>query len=384
MQVQSVVIVGGGVGGAVTARELRRRLRSSIRVVLIDRQERAVFQPSLLWMMTGRRTRAQISRRLDRLAGRGTEVIRAEVTSIDPARKSVLAGGKEISGDFLVIAPGAELAPDQVPGLTAAGHNLYTVEGVERFRDGRTAVREGRIAVLVARTPFKCPAAPYEAAMLIQDDARKRGLAGKVTVQLYSPEPGPMPVTGPENSAMVRGMLEATGVGYFPKHVVSGVDSSSKTISFQDGTTARYDLLAYIPPHVAPRFVKEAGLTGESGWVAVDRNTMETRFPGVYAIGDVTAIPLKMGLPLPKAGTFAQGQAKAVAAGIAAKVTGRDQAGRFEGHGECFIETGRGLAGMGSGNFYAEPVPAVKLRRPARRWHWGKLLFERWWLWRWM
>jgi sulfide:quinone oxidoreductase len=179
-------------------------------------------------------------------------------------------------------------------------------------------------------------------------------------------------------------MVEASGVKYFPHHAIATVDPGARKIRFQNGAEVEYSLLVYVPPHLAPSIVRNAGLAAESGWVSVDRHTMETNFPGVYAIGDVTMVPLKVGLPLPKAGTFAQGQAKAVASDIAARVSGRGNAVPFTGHGECFIETGDGRAGMGAGNFYAELAPSVQLRPVARRWHWGKVLFERWWLRRWL
>ena len=125
-------------------------------------------------------------------------------------------------------------------------------------------------------------------------------------------------------------------------------------------------------------------MTGDSGWVSVDRNSMATGFDGVYAIGDVTAIPLAMGLPLPKAGTFALRQARAAAQTIASKILGRGEPGVFDGHGECFIEVGGGKAGIGTGDFYAEPLPAVKLRKPSRMWHLAKVWFERRWFPKWV
>ena len=237
--------------------------------------------------------------------------------------------------------------------------------------------------VLVAQTTFKCPAAPYEAAMLLEWDLRKRKVSDHVSVALYSPEPGPMGVAGPEVSAGVRRLIEERDIVYFPEHQVGEIDPNARTLRFTNKTQAHFDFLVYVPPHVAPPVVTEAGMTGESGWVPVDRHTMETRFPGVYAIGDVTSIPLTMGLPLPKAGVFAHRQAEAVARRIAALVSGRSQDGIFDGHGECFIEVGGGKAGFGRGNFYAEPRPTFKLYKPGRHWHAGKALLEKEWLRRW-
>ncbi|MFQ6613079.1 MAG: hypothetical protein ACE5D2_08275 [Fidelibacterota bacterium] len=169
----------------------------------------------------------------------------------------------------------------------------------------------------------------------------------------------------------------------FTEHQLISVDQGGKTLHFANGTTAHFDLLAYVPTHVAPQVVKDAKLTGESGWVFVNRNTLETKFPEVYAIGDITGIPLALGKPLPKAGVFAHYQAEVVANNIAVDITGNGRKKQFNGDGECFIELGDGKAGFARGNFYAEPLPDVKMYKPGRHWHAGKVLFEKDWLRRW-
>jgi len=380
---KTIVILGGGVGGLVTANELRRHSSREHRVVLVDKDGRHVFWPSLLWLQVGLREPQSFVRDLGVLEKKGIEVLKGEVEAIDPERKSVRVDGTEIGADYLVLSPGAELAPEQIPGLAEAGHNLYSLEGATAIRDQRKGLTEGDLVVLVARTPFKCPAAPYEAAMLLEYDLRKRKVRDRVQVSIYTPEPGPMPVAGPDVLAGVRQLVEARKIAYRPQHQVTEVDPATKTLRFANGETAHFDFLVYVPPHVAPSVVREARLVGESGWVPVDRHSMETRFPGVYAIGDVTGIPLALGLPLPKAGVFAHHEGEAVAQTIAARLSGRGKAGAFDGQGECFIEVGDGKAGFGRGNFYAEPRPTVKLYNPGRHWHAGKVLFERDWLRRW-
>ena len=379
----SVLILGGGVGGVVTANEVRRRLGREHRVVLVDRETAHVFSPSLLWVQVGLRDPGKISRDLSLLKKKNIEVVHGEVESIDPESKKVRVSGQNLEADFLVVSLGAQLVPEQIPGLAEAGYNLYSLDGASKMRDARKALSRGHLVVLVARTPFKCPAAPYEAAMLLDGDLRKRNLRGCVSMALYSPEPGPMGVAGPEVSARVRQLIEERGIAYFPSRQVTEVDPASKTLRFADGEQAGFDLLAYIPPHAAPPVVKSAGMTGESGWVPVDRHTLETRFPGVYAIGDITTIPLTIGSPLPKAGVFAHRQGEAVAQSIAAQVNGRDHPGAFDGHGECFVEVGGGKAAFGRGNFYGEPVPTIKLYKPGRNWHAAKVLFEKDWFRRW-
>lgn len=232
--------------------------------------------------------------------------------------------------------------------------------------------------------PYECPAAPYEAAMLLEYDCRKRKIRGDVQIELYAAEPGPMGVAGPTVSAGVREIVEGKQIGYHPEHQVERVDPDAKRITFANGTDVGFDLLAYVPPHRAPQVIRESGLADESGWVPVDRHSLETSFPNVYAIGDVNSIPLQLGKPLPKAGTFAHGEAKVVADNIARAVTGKGGPASFVGHGKCFIEVGDGKAGFGGGNFYAEPLPQVKLHKVGRRWHAAKVLFERIWLRKWL
>jgi len=392
----TVLVLGGGVGGVVAARSLRKTLPQRHRVVIVDRQRDHLFSPSLLWLMTGRRTSRQISRPLDRLAGKGIKVICGEIRRIDPDTRRVRVveqaygddplshrlGGvaTDVEAEHLIVSLGVELAPETIPGLAEAGHNFYTLAGAERLRLALADFNGGRIVVLTATPAYKCPAAPYEAAMLLLDHCRRRGIGDTTQVDLFAAEPGPMGVTGAEVSAQVRQMVEDQGITYHPEHQVTEVDASAKTITFANGATSSFDLLAYVPPHKAPRVVRDAGLVDDSGWVPVDRHTLQTHFEAVYAIGDVTGIPLKMGKPLPKAGVFAERQAQVVAHNIAHIVTGKGEPASFDGYGECFIETGGGRAGFGAGDFYAEPVPQITLHRPSRRWHLGKLLFEQNWL----
>ncbi len=377
---RTVVVLGGGVGGLITAVTLRKKLGKEHRIVLVDREERHLFAPSLLWLMTGARTREQILRPLDGLGDKHIEVVRGEVESIDPQARRVTVGGRELVGHYLVVALGAELAPESIPGLAGAGHDFYTLGGAEDLRDAFARFTSGKLVVLTAAPAYKCPAAPYEAAMLLEAACRKRKVRDAVQIDLYAAEPGPMGVAGPVVSAAVRRMVEAKNIAYHPEHQVVAVDRAAKRLSFANKTEASFDLLAYVPPHRAPRVVREAGLVGESGWVAVDRHSMQTRWPGVFAIGDVTSIPLTLGKPLPKAGVFAHGQAEVVAANIAMAITGKGRAASFDGHGECFIEAGDGKAGFGAGNFYAEPTPDVKLHPVGRKWHAAKVLFEKTWL----
>jgi sulfide:quinone oxidoreductase len=377
---RTAVVLGAGLGGTVAAQALRRLLPKGDRVLLVEREARHVFPPSLLWLMVGRRSAEAISRPVEHAARAGIELVRGEVEAIDPAAKSVTVNGAVLRGDALVVALGAEYAPQAIPGLAEAGLCLYTLSGATAIRSALEGFGEGRIVVLTAAPAYKCPAGPYEAALLVENFLRRRGRRERVSMDFYAAEPGPMMVAGPQVSAGVRGLIEAHGITYHPEHLVKNVDPRGKRIEFANGASAGFDLLLYVPPHRAPEAVKAAGLTNETGWVPVDRHTLATKHPGVYAIGDITVIPLKMGRPLPKAGVFAHGQAQTVAHNIAREWTGRGEPERFDGKGMCFIETGGGRAGMGSGNFYAEPLPEVRLREPGLLWHGAKVLYEKYWL----
>jgi sulfide:quinone oxidoreductase len=384
---KTVVVLGGGVGGLVAASALRKELPFEHRVVLVDRERNHLFAPSLLWLITGKRSRHQISRPLVRLARRKIEIVHGEIQLIDPNTRRIRivestpdgANTREIEADYLIVSLGAELDEDAIPGLAQAGHSFYTLGGAESLRDALEKFKGGRVLVLTATPAYKCPAAPYEAAMLINDHLRKRHLGKDSHVDIHTAEPGPLGVAGPDVSAGVRDMITSAGIGHFPNHQVVSVDPDRR-VEFADGVTADFDLLAYVPPHRAPRVVREAGLVDETGWVPVDRRTLNTSFPGVYAIGDITSIPLVMGKPLPKAGVFAEREAMVVAQNIANEIMGKSDHTGFAGHGECFIETGSGKAGFGRGDFYAEPTPRIALHKPGIRWHVAKVLFEKNWL----
>ncbi len=373
---QTILILGGGVGGVVAANRLRKRLGRGHRVILVDREPDFTLAASFLWVMTGARRPDQIRRPLARLERKGIEVERGEVERIDPERREAVVGGRALHADHLIVALGAEFAPEAIPGLAESGHTFCTLDGATRLRDALDEVRTGRILVLTAAPAYKCPAAPYEAAMPI--DERRSA----VEVALHSAEPGPMGVAGPEVSAAVRSMVEQKGIAYRPGHQIARVES--RRAHFTDGEAVEFDLLVHVPPIRPPKVLAGNGLVDESGWVRVDRHTLETRFPGVHAIGDATLIPLAMGKPLPRAGVFAHAQAKVVARNIADVVAGGAPTERFDGRGACFVETGSGRAGFGAGDFYAEPRPQVRMRRPGRFWHVGKVLFEKQVLWQWL
>ena len=232
-----------------------------------------------------------------------------------------------------MLALGAELAYDLVPGLFPAAYSFYDLEQAVRLQEALARFEGGHIAVLIPSIPYKCPAAPYESALLIDYYLRKKGIRSESQVSLFTPEPQPLPVAGPAVGAQVRELLSGRDIGLHPEHKLKSIDPEERELSFENGQTAGYDLLVAIPPHRCPTPVREAGLINDRGWVPVDRGTL--RMSGVengYALGDVTFIPLASGMPLPKAGVFAHGQGKVVAGNIAGALLGRE-AERFKGEG---------------------------------------------------
>ena len=380
MRGKTILILGGGVGGIVTANALRESLASEHRIVVVDKRAEYIFTPSLLWVMTGWRQPDQITKDLRHMLQFGIEVVQAEVQEIDPERAIVRANGDDLAYDYLVVTLGADLAPEVMPGYVETAYNFFDLEGTTKLWSALQRFEGGRVAVLVSAMPFKCPAAPYEAAMLIEDVLRRRGIRDRCQVRVFTPEPQPMLVAGPDMGVSVVGMLATKNIGFHPNLSLDHIDAVRQTLVFKNGRQDSFDILAAVPPHRPPTVVKESSLANEAGWVTVDKHTLQTHFENVYAIGDVTAIILNNGLPLPKAGTFAHAEAEAVAARIIAEIGGSVPQAEFDGVGYCWIEAGSGSAGFSSGQFYAEPNPVVGQPRSGRLWHWGKVMFESYWM----
>ncbi len=386
MNNKSVVILGGGIGGLVAANEIRQLLPKNHRVILIERNEVHAFPPSFLWVMNGTRQSEQVVRPTRSLLRSGVEFVLAKVNAIDTDRSAIETGGGLINYDYLIVALGAELATRNIPGLEEASHTYYTLDGSARLHSALKDFHGGSIALVVASMPYKCPGAPLEGAMLIADFLKKTGRSAKATVHLFTPESQPMPVAGPILGTAATEMLSARGISYHPLHRLVSVDPDARQLEFEGRRSFGYDLLVAIPPHVAPQVVKQSVLANESGWIPVDRASLATKVENVFAVGDVTSIPIPgrwkpdVPLMLPKAGVFAHVQASVVAQQIAAKVLGRKSSVSFCGDGYCMLEAGEDLAGFAYGNFFAEPSPEVKLKQIGKSWHIGKVLFEKWWL----
>ncbi len=365
MNSNEVLILGGGSGGLATAGRLKELLGDKISITVIDKQRSFVMGFSLLRVMTGEKTEQEVTVPKEKVSQKGIKFINTEVNRIDVNNGVVRTDQGEFVYDYLVVALGAELAPEKIPGFESAFH-MYTLEDAKKLRDALSSFRGGSIRLVVSSTPFKCPPAPYEAAMLIDDHLRNKGLRDKSDIQIFTPEPQPMPIAGPEVGNTVVSMLNEKGIGFHSNTKVSLIDGSSKQIVFENGSREKYDLLIAIPPHTTPKVIRESGgLADASEWISVDPKNMQTKYDRVYAIGDVAAVKLPSGMMLPKAATFAFGQAEIVASNIASSVLGTE-ARNWDGFGECFIETGSGNAAYGSGSFYSAPKPVINLQIPSK------------------
>jgi len=376
MGTKTILVLGGGLGGLMAGSHLRR-LSPESRVVVIERKETFSACMSKLWVMTGeRRDPGEGERELSRLADRGIEFVHGDIEAIDPAAKTVQTTVGTVEGDYIIVALGSERNPQAVPGFAESALNLYEGDGALQIQRALQEFSGGRIVILVSRTPFSCPSAPYEAAFLIESLLRERGIRQRTEIALYTPEDQPMLVAGPNVGPALIKMLEERGIELHWEQIVMRIDPAARRILFEL-EDASFDLLVGVPPHRAPAAVRESGLTDASGWVPVDPTKLQTRHAGVFAIGDVTAIRLPNGMFLPKSGVFADGHARVVAENIAAEITGEGRATQYTGHGFCHIEVGDGMAAYGSGNFYGIPAPRVTLEPPSQRFRKEKEEFER-------
>jgi sulfide:quinone oxidoreductase len=383
----TVVILGAGVGGLSVADELRNRLSDSDKVQLVDRSEEQRLGLSLLWVMRGWRGPDEIVVRPSVINRPGIEFLPEQVTSIDLTDRKVATTRRELAYDALVVALGSDRRTASVPGLTEAlasdrGGEFYSLEGALEIRDKLLRFDGGRVVVVIPQLPFSCPAGPYEGALLMTDLLKERGLRNNLIVDVYTPEPLPMPVAGHKLGRKIVSLLEQYGIEFHPQLELESIDSQDRTLTFKDGRRVPYDFLAAIPAHFPPEAVARAKFS-DAGWIPVQRRTLASPVEGVWALGDVTSLVLFNGRPLPKAAVFAQGQASAVADGVARFLGRGGEEPWFAGEGACWVEVGDHEAAYASGNFLSEPDPHVNSFPVSREFHRDKERQEQEWLGRW-
>jgi sulfide:quinone oxidoreductase len=353
------LVLGAGFGGLTVATELRRLLGDDHGVVLIDRREEFLAGLRKLWALVGLGTLEEGCRRREDLRARGISFLRREVRQIVPDKCRVVTDEETLDGDYLVVALGAEPRPDLVAGLAEHAHNLYESRVIPRLAETLARFDGGRIAIVIAGAPYKCPPAPYECAMLLEEHLGDRGIRGRSEIEVTTLQPILLPNAGKEGSAWLGAQLEARGIRFAAGCKVERVEAGR--VLFAGGRTLEADVVIGVPPHRPPAVVKESGLAGPSEWITVDPATLRTAHERVFAIGDVTQIPLANGLPLPKAGLFAEIQGELVARRIAAECGAGVPPPAFDGRGYCFIETGKSLATRVEGSFFARPEPEVRV-----------------------
>lgn len=357
-----VVILGGGFGGLAAANELRRLLPEGDRITVVDRNDRFYMGFAKLWDLAGSRPLADGTRSLSALRSKGVDFVQDSIEGFDPASRTVTTTGATLEADAVVVALGAGPHPAHRAMLAGEGaHDLYDGAALPSMRADLGSIESGRIAVAILGGPFKCPPAPYEAALLIDEHLRGRGVRDAVEITVVTPQPITLPAAGPDASRYVAGFLDERGIELRSQAKVTGVDGADggrRRLAIEGGEPVPCDLLFGVPATAPPELLEQAGLAGPSGFVHPDRHTLETSFAGVYAIGDCTTIPTANGA-LPKAGVFAAGQGEVAARCIAASL-GHGAPAAFDGHGYCFLEVPGNKVAFVEGDFYADP-PDVTL-----------------------
>jgi len=355
-----VLILGAGFGGLELATRLSETLQDEVRVTLLDRNDAFVFGYSKLDVMLGRQSAREIRLPYAGFAKEGVEFRQENVTAIDPQTRTVTTDAGTHEADFLVIAMGADYDFEATPGLQEGGFEYYTVPGAERLRDKLAGFDGGNVIVSVLGQPFKCPPAPFEGAFLLHEHFKRKGIREDVHLTSAFPMQRPVPVTG-EVSQMFRDALAARGIEERSQTLVTSIDPATGTAQLKDGGTLAYDLFVGIPIHRAPAPLADAGLA-ENGWVPVDQTNLRTRFPHVYAIGDVCTGPRTV----PKAGIFAESAALVVAQDIAATIAGTEEPEPYGGSGVCYAEFGDGLVSKVAVNFLSGPSAEAERHDPSR------------------
>ena len=377
---KTIAVLGGGIGGVVAVHELSKRLMRQHKIVLIEKRKTHLYQPALLWAALGLKKVADAEAAYGSFAKKRIEVVDAEILSLDPENKSIKTDKGIIDFDSALIALGAEFNSSEIIGLEKFGLSFYEPAGAPKVFEAIDNFKGKSIALVVSRLPFKCPAAPYEMAFLLDEFLKRKKIRDNVLVSFFTPELQPLPSAGIQVGKFVAKFLDKKNIRYHPNHILREVKKGE--LIFGSGTYT-YDLLIYVPPHQAPKVIRDCKLAGERGWIPVDPKTLRTNFPGIYAIGDCTEIPITGGKFLPKAGVIAHGQAEIAAHNIILEMLNARDRESYHGFGSCFVETGWGNAAYFSGHFYHQPTPSVRLWNSNPISYWIKHLFAKYWKWKW-
>jgi sulfide:quinone oxidoreductase len=354
---QRVVILGAGFGGLELATMLSEAGPGDFAVTLIDKSDAFVFGYSKLDVLFGRKQLDAVRLPYREISKPGVTVLQETVTAIDAEARRVTTDAAVHEADVLVIALGADYDFDATPGLTEAGNEFYSVAGAERLAELLPAFSRGRAIIGVCDAPFKCPPAPSEAALLLHDYLAARGVRDDCEIALVLPLGAPVPPS-PETSKALLAAFAESGIEFIPGRRIARLDAGRSIAILDDGAELPFDLFLGVPKHRAPDVVIASGLT-EDGYVPVSSQTLETRFSGVYAIGDVATIGV------PKAGVFAEGAARVVAKSLIATRLGGAQPDAYEGRGSCYVEFGSGRVGRVDIDFLSGPTRTGIFQEPS-------------------
>ncbi len=352
-----VVILGAGFGGLELSSRLDEELGDRVRVTLIDQSDSFVFGFSKLDVMYGRQPLDQVQIQYGHIAKPSVDFRQETVVSIDPTLRRVVTDRADYDADILVVALGADLDPAATPGLLEGGYEFYSPGGAERVSAVLPTFESGVAVISVLGPFFKCPPAPYEAAFLLHDFLVRRGVRDATSIYLLSSLGSPIPISE-ETSAAIVSLLAEKGIEFWPSSVVERLDPGARVAHLTDGRQLAYDLFLGIPVHRAPPVVVESGLT-EDGWIPVDPATFATRFPDVFAVGDITSAPV------PRAGIIAEGEARTAADVIVARLTGGPPPAPYEGRAICYIEMGPEGVGRVDVDFLAGMAPTARFNPPS-------------------
>jgi sulfide:quinone oxidoreductase len=369
-----VLVLGAGFGGLELATVLSRELGGEVDVTLIDKGDSFVFGFSKLDVMFGRQTLEEVKLPYRHIEKVGVRFVKDTVTSIDPGERRVTTGGGVHEADYLVVALGADYDYDATPGLAQATE-FYSVEGATRLGGILPSFTKGHALIGVCGAPFKCPPAPSEAALLLHDYLTARGLREACEISFVLPLPSPVPPSPDTSKALLDAFAERD-IAFTPGRRVASVDNDRSVAVLDDGSEIAYDLFLGVPKHRAPNVVLESGMA-EEGYIPVESRTLQTRFPRVYAVGDVATVGV------PKAGVFAEGAARVVANELIVRIRGEGESEGYDGLGSCYIEFGAGRVGRVDVDFLSGPKPTGAYHEAspelvAEKLHFGVSRRERW------
>jgi len=341
----SVLVLGAGFGGLELSTRLSEELGDEVEVTLIDRADAFVFGFSKLDVMFGKRTPEAVRLHYRDITTPHVRFRQETITAIDPEARRVTTDLDTYEADVLVVALGADYDVGATPGLAETGNEFYSVPGAERLREVLPGFAAGTAIVGVCGPSFKCPPAPSEAALMLDEFLRKRGVRDAVRIQLVIPMGTPIPPSPATSDAILAAFAER-GIEFVPDQRVVALDAGEAILG--DGRRLPYDLFLGIPVHCVPEVVGASGMTVD-GWIPVDKRTLATRFPGVYAVGDVTSVGT------PKAGMFAEGAAAVVADQLIARIRGATEPPGYDGTGACYIEFGGDEVARVDVDFFSTP-----------------------------